>query len=309
MRSVIPPSARTDFELDGFVILPSYLSGDELAPALAVLPREFPTADEYHDNVDPARNERFRDEFAGITDFPFASVELSLLAVHHRLMDLAEDLLSVTRLRVYSIEAWAKYTGAADYDQPHHRDYLNHTVVVPAPGQPPCQVEMFVYLCDVPATLGPPTYVPLRYTAGAPALPNWYPREDGTVDPERPTWRSTAAWHELYDAEVNAVGPAGTVVAYRNETFHRGTALTSPRGVRYTIHVSFRRAECAWIGRMAWPRSSTLPGWDAFVARATPRQLQLFGFPPPGHPYWTADTLAGCAARYPGFDLDAWRNG
>jgi hypothetical protein len=27
--------------------------------------------------------------------------------------------------RISSAEAWAKYTGAADYDQPLHRDYLN----------------------------------------------------------------------------------------------------------------------------------------------------------------------------------------
>jgi hypothetical protein len=199
--------------------------------------------------------------------------------------------------------------GAADYDQPHHRDYLSHTMVVPAPGQAPRQVEMFVYLGDVPAALGPPSYVALRCTADAPALPNWYPSQDGPVDPERPTWRSTAGWPGLYQADVSASGRSGTVVAYRNETFHRATALTAPRGARYTIHVNFRRAECDWIGRMAWPPASTLPGRDARVARATPRQLQLFGFPPPGHAFWTDNTLAGCALRYPRFDVDAWRNG
>jgi hypothetical protein len=302
-------SARQNFEADGFVILPSYLSTEDLLPALAGLPKLFPTADEFHDDVNPARNERFRDEFGGITNFPFDTVELSLLAVHHRLIDLAEDLLGSDDQRVYSIEAWAKYTGAADYDQPHHRDYLSHTVVVPAPGQTPCLVEMFVYLSEVPAGLGPPSYVPLRYTADAPALPNWYPSQDGPVDPQRPTWRSTAGLPELYQAEISAIGPSGTVVAYRNETFHRATALTAPRGARYTIHVNFRRAECDWIGRMSWQEASTRPEWDAFVARATPRQLQLFGFPPSGHPYWTDDTLAGCALRYPGFDVDAWRDG
>lgn len=32
-----------------------------------------------------------------------------------------------------------------------------------------------------------------------------------------------------------------------------------------------------------------------------------FGFPPPGHPYWTPTTLAGMALRYPGLDLAPWR--
>jgi hypothetical protein len=33
------------------------------------------------------------------------------------------------------------------------------------------------------------------------------------------------------------------------------------------------------------------------------RQRDLFGFPRPGDPYWTEETLAGVAARYPGIDL------
>jgi len=125
-------------------------------------------------------------------------------------------------LRVYSIEAWAKYTPAADYDQPHHRDYLNHTVLVPAADQPLRQVEMFGYLFDVPAELGPPSYVPLRYTEHIPALPNWYPPRDGSTDPDHPGWISTAGRPDLYEAEVSAAGPVGTVVAYRIETLSQG---------------------------------------------------------------------------------------
>ena len=35
--------------------------------------------------------------------------------------------------------------------------------------------------------------------------------------------------------------------------------------------------------------------------------LEAFGFPPPGHPYWTPETLAGMALRYPDLDLSPWR--
>jgi hypothetical protein len=75
--------ARSDparlFEQDGFAVLPGYLSPDDLGPALGELAAVFPTAADFHDDVDPARNERFRDEFGGIVDFPFVSAELSLL--------------------------------------------------------------------------------------------------------------------------------------------------------------------------------------------------------------------------------------
>src|SRR5438132_11112650 len=200
--------------------------------------------------------------FGGITNFPFTSVQLSLVSVHDRLIKLAADLLGTADLRVYSIEAWAKYTGAADYDQAHHRDYLNHSLLVPAPGQAATQVEMFLYLSDVPVELGPPSYVPLRLTEALPALPNWYPPRGGAEDANHPTWVSGQGRPELYEAEVSASGPAGTVVAYRIETFHRGTALTRPRGARYTIHVSFRIVACDWIGRRGWAESANGPEWE-----------------------------------------------
>ena len=51
------------------------------------------------------------------------------------------------------------------------------------------------------------------------------------------------------------------------------------------------------------------PRWAPFVEQASVRQLRLFGFPPPGHPYWTQETLTGMAVRYPGLNLGPWRRG
>jgi hypothetical protein len=267
----------------------------------------FPTADQFHDDIGSGRNRRFRDEFGGIVDFPFSSTELGLLSVHPALIDLSETLLGCEELRVYSIEAWAKFTGAADYEQHLHRDYLNHTVLTPAPSAHANQVEMFLYLVDVPPELGPPSYLPKSSASAMPALPNWYPRDDGVTDPDAPSsWVSQIGRPELYASEVSAAGPAGTVAAYRLDTFHRATDLTQPQGARYTIHVNFRTASADWVGRHSWPSRSITPEWVDFVVRASPRQLQLFGFPAPGHPYWTQETLAGMALRYPGFDVEPW---
>ncbi|MEJ7585513.1 MAG: phytanoyl-CoA dioxygenase family protein [Acidimicrobiales bacterium] len=294
------------FHRDGFVVVPGFLSPHDLGPARANLGSELPTAGAFFDHPD-ASNERFRDEFAGITSFPFESVELSLLSVHERLIDLAERLLGRAALRVYSVEAWAKFTGAADYDQPLHRDYLNHSLLVPTVGAGPSQVEMFLYLSDVSQDVGPPSLVPTPVTEGLGALPNWYPRSDGVVDSDHPGWVSPSGRSDLYEREVAACGPAGTVVAYRIETFHRGTALRAHRGVRHTLHVNFRLADHDWIGRRAWTDSANSAAWEAFVVRATARQLGLFGFPLPGHPYWSDETVDGVAQRYPGLDVSPWR--
>jgi hypothetical protein len=286
--------------------LPAYLHDADLAPAVSELPMLFPTADEYHDRVDHERNQRFDDEFGGIDDFPFPSTALSLLAVHPRLIELAERLLGTEDVRVYSIEAWAKYTGAADYDQALHRDYLGASLLVPSADPRFGQVEMFLYLLDVPAELGAPAFVPLHQTRDLPMIPNWFPREDGRRDPDRPSWISTTARPDLYEHEVRAAGPAGTVVAYSNRTFHRGTQLTVPRGARYTLHINFRPSGSEWQSRHSWLRHANSPAWDGFVQHASSRQLALFGWPPPGHPFWTADTLIGVQQRYPELELAPW---
>ena len=298
-------TAAREWQTHGFAILPGFVPTAELEPALKELPAMYPTAEGFHDGTD-ARRARFTvDEWAGIDSFPFPSAELSLLAVSDRIVDLAETLLADGDLRISSAEAWAKYTGAADYDQPLHRDYLNHTLMAPADDPRFRQLEMFVYLVDVPEGLGPPSMLSRTRTTGLPAKPNWYPRVGG-ADAEG-GWVATAGRPDLYDAEVRAAGPAGTVVAWAPGTFHRGTALTMPRGARYTIHLAYRPARAEWGQRMAWASRSHETEWYRFVDRASPRQLALFGFPPPGHPYWTEATLASTAQRYPRLDTTPWR--
>ena len=254
-------SAAREWQTHGFVILPGFVPAAELKPALEELPAMYPTAEGFHDGTDERRDRFTVDEWAGIESFPFRSAELSLLAVSDRVVDLAETLLADRDPRISSAEAWAKYTGAADYDQPLHRDYLNQTLMVPADDPRFRQLEMFVYLVDVPEELGPPSMLSRTRTTGLPAKPNWYPREGG-ADAEG-GWVETAGSPDLYDAEVRAVGPAGTVVAWASGTFHRGTALTLPRGARYTIHLVYRSACAQWGQRMSWvipqPRAWVVP--------------------------------------------------
>ncbi|GAB1688974.1 phytanoyl-CoA dioxygenase family protein [Krasilnikovia sp. M28-CT-15] len=296
--------AARAWQTDGFVILPGFIPADELKSAVGELDLLFPSADGFHDGTDPRRERFLGDEFAGIDTLPFASTELSLLAVNHRVLTLAATLLGTDDIHIYAAEAWAKYTGACDYDQDMHRDYLNHTVLVPST-TPGCrQVEMFVFLNDVPEELGPPHLVSRRHTADLPAVPNWFlrPGQEGTS-----RFSDDSGSPELYGAEVTGAGPAGTVIAFEPGTFHRGTQLTAPRGARFSMHLGFRPSTLHWGQRVAWAARSFTSEWVDLVGSATARQLQAFGFPPPGHPYWTPETLAGMALRYPRLDLSPWR--
>lgn len=285
--------AAAAWRRDGFVVLPGYLEGPELDAARQDLSVVYPSAEDYHSGPGEGRNKVYSgDEFGGIVAFPFPTVALSSLVVHGRLIALAEAIFETGDLRIYASELWAKYSGAASYEQEHHRDYLNHTPLVPATGDVRWRgLEMFIWLSDVPEDHGPTHLVPLPVTAGAPALPHGYLRS------ERPAF---------YEREQSGSGPAGTVVAYSTDTFHRGTDIIAPRSARYSAHVSYKHADNHWSGRHAWGDRSFHPDWNPFVEQATSRQLELFGFPPPGHPYWTPQTRKDLAIRYPGLEARQW---
>ncbi len=291
-QSVVDEAAA-DWDEHGFALLPSYLSAEDLRAGLSELGLQFPSPAEYHNDADPHRNASYRDdEFGGLVTFPFASVELSLLAVHPRLVALARAFLRTPDVRIYSAEAWAKFTGAVNYEQAHHRDFLNHTVVVPSEDPSHRNVELFVWLSSVDEDLGPTHVVSTALTRDLPLLPHEAERS------QHP---------RLYDDEVSAAGPEGTVLVYRGETLHRATNLTAPRGARYTLHCSFRPAGDEWVGRQGWGDRSFDAAWDPFVCRASPEQLELFGFPRPGHSFWTAQTLQSLSVRYPELDTTPWR--
>jgi hypothetical protein len=82
-----------------------------------------------------------------------------------------------------------------------------------------------------------------------------------------------------------------------------------PGTARFVLALAFKLAGQDWIGYDQAQSRSTGREWTRFVERSTPRQLELFGFPPPGHPIWTEALLDETAFRYPKLDLSPWRDG
>jgi hypothetical protein len=113
---------------------------------------------------------------------------------------------------------------------------------------------------------------------------------------------------EIYAAERPAPGPRGSLLAYRSDVFHRGVNLTAPEGFRFLLNVSYRLKDHDWIGFHSIQSRATSQHWVAFVEESTPRELELLGFPPPGHPIWDADLIEATAAAYPKLDLAPWRS-
>jgi hypothetical protein len=276
-------------------VIRGLLPPEVIAAAQAVLPGLVPTAEEFAADRDPDRNEPFRvDSHRVMPRFPFEDGALNDIVVHDRIIDLAEQLLGVTDLRLYQAMLSAKYGGGALSDeQLLHVDYANHTLVVPRHEPGFQQLEMFVYLSDVTPETAATRVVPRRLT------------HDIAV--ER-TYLSQTDYADLYAAEIPAEGPAGSILAYRPDVYHRGVRMTVPGTARFMVHVSYKPAATDWLGSHALPSAGEDLSWYRFVEHASERQLTVLGFPAPGHPYWTKQTLAGVAARYPMLDLSPWRD-
>ena len=296
----VPDRKLSELRTQGFTIVEGFLDADEVEAARAALWLHYPRPDEYF--ADPSAHQALtRGQFDGIRTAPWPSWDLNRLAFHPDLVDLAERFLGSADLRLYNAELWAKYGGAVDYDQVHHRDFVNHSLVVPDRSDPGQQMTTFILLSDVGEEDGPTKVVPLD--AGG-LRPYW--SKGGDADFAGGTGLDAGAFAE---AEVSVTGPAGTLFAYRTDVLHRGSRITGERRARFVLLADYEVWGPRWTGRLAWPDRALDAHWAGMIERATPRERELFGFPAAGDPYWNDQTIADVQTRYPRMDMAPYSEG
>lgn len=263
----------------GYALVEEFLTPDELAAArdhlFRIVPRpEAPDETPFHN-----------------LECPFADGEaLNDMALHPAMIDYVERVLGTTEVAWNQSLIFAKYPGP-DFSQQHHCDFMNNTLVFPRDEGDYRQVNVILYYSDVTPDLGPTCVLPYSVA---------------TLRPGRPVL--TADEHpDLYAREVQACLPAGGALIYAQSTYHRGSAFTATSGARFSHHFVYRPAARQYMGWTPWPKISAHPGVVGIIERATPRQRELLGFPAVGDPYWTEETIAGTAARYPGLDPTPYR--
>jgi hypothetical protein len=297
---------------DGWVLLEGLVSTDEIDAVVDDLKLVFPSNDEYQADPrgvterflgrPPEKEEAFvwPDEGPGFrpdqhiwsAQFPFPGKgTLNRLCVHPSVVDFAERALGVPDIRLYQIHASAKYEGLTNYEQPMHTD-RNHSWIPAGTRAPWWNLEGFLYLTDVSESENPTRLVSVRDSQG--------------VSPEYPVLMPDFA-PELYAAERPAVGVRGSYLAYRSDVFHRGAAFGEGGTSRTVLALAFRNAAHEWIGYDEAQSRANSREWSRFVERSTVRELELFGFPPPGHEIWDEELLKETQVRYPKLDLSPWR--
>jgi len=272
----------------GYTVVENFIDGETLQAAREALWTIYPKPEDYF--ADPAKYPKFgKSQFSGIYLFPFPAWEINRLCVYPDLIDAAERFLGTTEIDMYKGELWAKYSGAANYDQYHHRDYRNHTIVVPREDGKNTQMTTFILLSDVTDKDGPTKVVPLSETRNV------------------PIGQAQTKFGTYFDKEVSIEGPAGSLMVYKTDVFHRGSNFTAPNRSRFAVLTDFKTRAWRWQGKLAWPDESERPAWDEAMTKMTPRQRDLFGWPPIGSDYWNAQTLRDVQMRYPDLDLAPYR--
>jgi ectoine hydroxylase-related dioxygenase (phytanoyl-CoA dioxygenase family) len=276
----------------GYAIVPDFLTPAEVDAARANMLRYFPTAEELA--ATPERYGSILEDPEHLQiEFPFAGDALNDVSTHPQIIAFVEGLLGTREVMLSQAAIWAKYAGTGDFEQGLHLDYQGNTLVVPRDDGDYRQVNMILYCGDVGVDMGPTYVVSQEKTRH---LPMW------------PTHRTRKKDPQLYKDERPVLAQAGTLFIFSMRTWHRASAITADSGARFSHHLVWRAAAHSFAGYHLWSRMGENPELQRFIERATPRQREVLGFPPPGHPYWNDETLDAVALRYPKMRMTPYRS-
>lgn len=166
-------------------------------------------------------------------------------------------------------------------DQPLHRDYGNHSLVVPRSDGYQRQFTTFILLSDVTSEDGPTKAVPLEHTKDIPM----HVRMIKNPNP-------------LYEKEVDVVGPAGTLLIYHTAVFHRGSKFTAHPRHRFAMLCDYMVRGPRHQGKMSWPNTGNDPAWTDLLGTLNARQRDLVGFPRTTDRYWNDESLRETEKRF-----------
>ena len=115
----------------GFVIVPQFLSSEELASANRGMLKYFPTAEELAEK--PQRfGSILEDPEHFQIEFPFVDDTLNDISTHPEIIAFVEQMLGTREVLLSQAAVWAKYAGTGDFEQGLHLDYQGNTLVVSA---------------------------------------------------------------------------------------------------------------------------------------------------------------------------------
>ena len=209
----VPDATLDEVRERGFSLMEGFLGPDELAAAQEALWLHFPRPEDYFADPDALRTRTRRASSPASRSSRTGPGTSTAWPSTPTSSTRPSATSQTTELHLYKVELWAKYAGAVDYDQPLHRDYGSHSLVVPRPEPRYQQLTTFIFLSDVTEEDGPTRIVPYDDGKDVPYTPLYLP------------------FGSLADVEVPCTGPAGSLLVYRTDILHRGSDFDRRRPV------------------------------------------------------------------------------
>ncbi|MEM7079203.1 MAG: phytanoyl-CoA dioxygenase family protein [Pseudomonadota bacterium] len=295
MTPRITPEHIAHYHAHGYVLVENFLTPEELARTREELQRIVPGWIEYADNPDGQRPNNWNEppRSRRTLRFPFAGDQLNANSLHPELLRFAATINGHADLVCEQSDLTYKCTGHyADVEQTMHMDFGNHTLAYPSSDRKFWQTACLMYYTDVDEHSAPTAVVPWQHYEGEVHWPAAYEYD------QRP---------QLYDKEVKATCPAGSVLIYSMRTFHRGTSFSDERA-RVGQFITFAPKDCPWLGIVGWPEQGIYKSFTRWMEQSTQAQREMLGFPPPEHEYWTREMIDGVQARFPNLDMTLYEN-
>jgi hypothetical protein len=313
----LTPAQLEQFHRDGYIIVPDLFSDAEMDPALAAMDQTFygKPFDAWLADCDAGQAEAASDGFTtshdhetGRSQFPTGADALDDLIENEAYLDIFEQCLgdqaSYCNAHLFLRSGPTDKRHSEHPWQGYHIDH-NTNCLLPPFGEVGRfdYVNSGVYLHDVEDDGAPIMMIPgshkLAHEAYLRALAAGNASGGSITDLREAT--------ELAEP-APAVGKRGSAVFYSSYLVHAAQPFADKRVQRALWTLSMcRRDNDRWT-RFANPfiygeREHMLP----FFTRTTPRVRSLFGFPEPGHPYYTEGTIKLLADFIPGIDLEPYR--
>jgi hypothetical protein len=245
----------------------------------------------------------------GDTKFPLGVPPIDRLVENDDYLDALEQLLggkpSYNRANLF-VRFAATDTLRPDHPwQGYHIDHDTSSFLPPADGHRGFDhIISAVYLHDVPVELAPTHVIPRSHLRIASIIPDLIADDN---------WQNRAVVKDLRRISglaepVPVSAPRGSAVFMSSYLLHSAVPFQNRRGQRALWamqmsnmeHISFSRL-CYIFDFNARDRVADL------FTRTTPRVRSMLGWPEPGHPYYTDQTIALLEAHFPCLDTTPYR--
>jgi len=255
-----------DFETflrQGFVVVENFYPEEQRAAIAAAIRQTLPPWEEIKD--EPPERAMLKD------DFPYADPFFNRLIIDWDLIEFVQRVLSTEQIHFRYAHNWARYPDPSGIHPNLHIDNGNNSLL-PANADPRYgQISSWYFPEAVPADQAPMRIIP------------------------KPHGKDL-------DAQIPLTVPAGTIMIFNTHIWHSASLFTGRSGQRYSVTRIYGRADHYWEGVASYTNSGTNEHFRSFIGTLSARERELFRFPPAGHEYYTAETLAALEEQYPGWN-------